>query len=271
MQAREIKAALQGAWIEPRYQPIVRLTDSVVVAVEALARLNHPSLGLLGAGRFVPQIELAGFAGELTEQIAASTFADLAAVDPGVEGLAAGINVPLDLLLLPRTLERLEARREAAGLAPGRVVVELTESQPVKEISRLGRVLERVRRAGYGVVIDDVVPAMTNLPALLDLPFTGLKLDGGLVRAAGRSATAHRSAAAIIGAAKRHAMTVTAEGIEDGADWACMRSLGADQAQGFLVAEAMGAANLPAWLGAWAASPHPELAAATGRGTVFTN
>ncbi len=270
MQVREIEAALSSAWIEPRYQPIVRLGDGLPVAVEALARLNHPSLGLLGAGRFVPQIELAGLAGELTEQIAATTFTDIAAVDPGPAGLVVGINIPLDLLLLPSTLARLEARREAAGLEPARVVVELTESQPVEDIDRLARVLEQLRRTGYGAVIDDVVPAMAYLPKLLDLPFTGLKLDGGLVRMTGQSATAHRFAAAIVAAARRFGLTVTAEGIEDSADWDRMLSLGADQAQGFLVAEAMEAANLPAWRLLWAASSHTETAAAAGT-AVLTN
>ena len=270
MQVREIKAALSSAWIEPRYQPIVRLGDGLPVAVEALARLNHPSLGLLGAGRFVPQIELAGLAGELTEQIAATTFTDIAAVDPGPAGLVVGINIPLDLLLLPSTLARLEARREAAGLEPTRVVVELTESQPVEDIDRLARVLEQLRRTGYGAVIDDVVPAMAYLPKLLDLPFTGLKLDGGLVRMTGQSATALRFAAAIVAAAHRYGLTVTAEGIEDSADWARMLDLGADQAQGFLVAEAMEAASLPAWRLLWAASSRAETAAAAGT-AVLTN
>jgi EAL domain-containing protein (putative c-di-GMP-specific phosphodiesterase class I) len=255
MQEREIHSALDEARIAARYQPIVRLVDRAPVALEALARLRHPVHGLVSAGRFVPQIELAGLSRQLTDQVAASIFADLAAADPALLDLVVGINIPLDLLLLPGTLDRLDAGRDAAGVAAARLAIELTESQPVEDAPALGRTLERVRRAGYGVVIDDVAPAMTWVDSLLDLPFTGLKLDASLVRGWARNATACDYAGRIVAAAHRRGLIVTAEGVEDRATWARMADLGADQVQGYLVGRAMTAAALPAWRAAWDRSP----------------
>jgi EAL domain-containing protein (putative c-di-GMP-specific phosphodiesterase class I) len=251
MQSREIHAALREARIAARYQPIVRLADRAAVALEALARLTDPVHGLVAAHRFVSQIELAGLAGDLTDQVAAAIFNDLTTADPVIEDLGVGINIPLDLLLHPGTLDRLEAGRRAAGMAAERLAIELTESQPVENPVALGRSLERVRRAGYRAVIDDVGPAMTYVTALLDLPFTGLKLDGGLIRAAAQDAAARGFASRIVAAARRHGMVVTAEGVEDEAAWDLVRDLGADQAQGYLMGEAMPATALPAWRAGW--------------------
>ncbi len=261
MQRREIQAALFEARIGARYQPIVRLADRAAVALEALARLRHPVRGLVAAGRFVPQIERAGLSRELTDQIAASIFADLAVASPAIGDLEVGINIPLDLLLHPATLDRLEAGRAAAGVAVGRLVIELTESQPVEDPAALGRTLERVRRAGYGVMIDDVGPAMTYVAGLLDLPFTGLKLDAGLLRAAGRDPAAHAFAAGIVAAAARRGLVVVAEGVEDPAGWERARALGADRAQGYLMGRAMPGALLPDWRAGW---ERPASGAATG-------
>lgn len=78
MNLAELTAALQGAMIETRYQPIIRIIDRHPVGVEALARLNHPKRGTLLPDRFVPQLEDAGLAAELTSLVSARAFADLA-------------------------------------------------------------------------------------------------------------------------------------------------------------------------------------------------
>ena len=261
MQPWDIQAALRDARIVASYQPIVRLSDRAAVGLEALARLRHPIHGLVAAERFVPQLERAGLACDLTEHILGAIMRDLSIVDPAIAALRIGINIPLDLLLLPRTLERLESARDAAGMCAGRLVIELTESQPVEDPAALGRTLDRLHAAGYPVLIDDVGPALGYLGALLDLPFAGLKLDGELMRAATHDAGARDSAARIAAAARRRGMVVTAEGVEEQPAWTLARDLGADQAQGFLVAPALAAEDLPAWRAAW---DHPAAGAMTG-------
>lgn len=250
MKQGEIDAALRDARIEARFQPIVRVSDRLPVGLEALARIDHPDLGLIDADRFVPQMELAGQLPDLTNQIAASVFADLSRRLPAMLALRVGINLPLDLLLQPATLDRLDAARLAAGVAPELLVIELTEDQPVHDAVALGRVLERLRRVGYGAAIDDVGPAMTWVGALLDLPFTGLKLDGSLVALAGKDSVGD-FAAGIVAAAHRRGMTVTAEGVADAPAWRQAAALGADQAQGFLIGPALAADDLAAWRARW--------------------
>ncbi|MEA2738369.1 MAG: hypothetical protein QOH05_1676, partial [Acetobacteraceae bacterium] len=133
MDLAELTAALQGAMIENRYQPIVRVADRQPVGLEALARLNHPQRGTLLPDRFVPQIEHAGLAAELTGLVSTRAFADLGGPFLAGRDLRMSVNFPLDVLLQPAALDRLEEQRISAGLVADQIVVELTESRPVDD------------------------------------------------------------------------------------------------------------------------------------------
>ena len=250
----ELRAALAGAMIETRYQPIVRLSDRQPVALEALARLNHPTRGTLPPHTFVPQIEEAGLAAYLTDVVSERALADMAGpVLPNELGLA--LNFPLDVLLAPEALHRLAARRRAAGVAADRIVIELTESRPVTDLAALGRVLEGLRAEGYRISIDDVAPTVPRVAELLDLPFTGLKLDKTVVQRVAREPALRDFVRRTIDVARARNMTVVAEGVEDVATWRSMVAVGAGYAQGFLVARPLPAAAVPIWLEAWRDQP----------------
>ena len=248
----DLQAALDGARIETRYQPVVRFADRRAVGLEALARINHPRRGTLPPDRFMPMVEDAGLAERLTALVSDRALADMAGAVLAEHGLSMALNFPLDVLLCQEALDRLEAARSAAGVLPGRIVIELTESRPVQDFATLRQALETVRTRGYRVVIDDVGPAVPRLAPLLELPFTGLKLDKELVQKVTASADAAAFLRQTIGQAKAHGLTVVAEGVETGEIWAAMHDLGADEAQGFLAARPLPVAAVPIWLEHWA-------------------
>jgi EAL domain-containing protein (putative c-di-GMP-specific phosphodiesterase class I) len=250
----DVRAALDGAQIETRYQPIVRLSDRWPVALEALARLNHPQKGTLQPDRFIPMIEKAGLADRLTELVSARALSDLTGVALAALHLRMSLNFPLDVLLRPDSLRRLEEQRLAAGIAAERITVELTESRPVEDFDALRRSLEWLRGLGYGAAIDDAGPTMSSLRRLIDLPFTSLKLDKDLVQ---QAASLPRSAAflsQVVQDSKRRGLLVVAEGVETPELWTAMRAIGADEAQGFLAARPLPLAAVPIWRESWAAS-----------------
>ncbi|WP_428491358.1 EAL domain-containing protein [Rhodopila sp.] len=250
MGVTELTTALQGAMIENRYQPIVRAADRNPVGLEALARLNHPQRGTLSPDRFVPQIEHAGLAAELTSLVSARAFADLAGPFLARHRPRMSVNFPLDVLLQPAALDLLEAQRIATRLPAERIVIELTESRPVDDFARLGRSLDRLRRLGYHAAIDDVGPAVPRLAPLLDLPFTSLKLDKEMVQQADHPAV-HDFLATTIAQAKAHGLTVVAEGVETESIWQRICALGADEVQGFLASRPLPLAAVPIWWDAW--------------------
>ncbi|HVY14789.1 MAG TPA: EAL domain-containing protein [Rhodopila sp.] len=247
----ELKAALDGAMIETRYQPIIRISDREPVGLEALARLNHPVRGTIPPDQFVPQIENAGLSEELTRIVSHRAFADLSGPLLRGRDLSVAVNFPLDLLETPAAPLLLEEQRHAFGIPAERIIVELTESRPVTDIPALCRALERLRGLGYGVAIDDVTPGMPGVDALIDLPFTCLKFDKDIMQETLRSPEMYTFVARKTAAAKQRGLYVVAEGIETEELWDKAAGIGADAVQGFLVARPLPVAAIPIWWESW--------------------
>jgi EAL domain-containing protein (putative c-di-GMP-specific phosphodiesterase class I) len=247
----DLHEALSDARIQTLYQPIVRMADRRPVALEVLARLEHPAHGTLLPSRFIPPMEAAGLGWQLTAAVLLRAFDDwggerLAALD-----LVLAFNFPLDVLLLPDALSHLDAVRMKAGIAAGRVVIELTESRPLAGLTELCQATRRLRALGYGIAIDDVGLDIRDHRALLDLHFTALKLDRKLVRDAHDDPASGEFLAHAIAAAGVAGMTVTAEGVEDEATWARMHALRVDHVQGYLVSRPLPAAAVLPWYREW--------------------
>jgi EAL domain-containing protein (putative c-di-GMP-specific phosphodiesterase class I) len=249
-----LRTALGEQRIDTRYQPLVRLTDREPAGLEALARLYHVGHGMIAPEYFVPRIEDAGLAAELTRLVTARSLADLNS--PAMrrhDEWRIALNFPLDVLLMPGELRRLDAEREAAGIAASRIVIELTESRAVTDLPPLRRVVERLRRIGYLVAIDDMSPAMPRHAALLDLPFSAVKLDKDIVMRGSVSKDAADFVERIIAMAKARRLTVIVEGVQDLRTWNRVRRAGADLAQGYAITQPLPVAVLPAWVDAWRA------------------
>ena len=251
----ELRAALSGTMIETRYQPIVLMSDGRPHALEALVRLNHPTLGTLSPDRFVPQMEDAGLAAQLTEAVSRQAFADLAGPYLRGLGLRVTVNFPLDVLLSQAALDRLDEQRSAAGIGADDVIVELTESRPVEDLATLRVSLEWLRARGYRVAIDDVGPAVPRIAPLLDLPFTAIKLDMSMVRGAEDNPEIKAFLTATIEQAHARRLSVVAEGVETVELWRAMKAMGVDAAQGFLVARPLPVTAVPVWLKDWNETP----------------
>ena len=252
--AAELLRVVEGELIRPRYQPIVRMADRVVTAVEVLARLNHPVHGLVTPDWFVPRFEDSGLAFALTELISTHAFSDRAG--PHFRGLdlAVALNYPLKVLSHPLAAASLDRKRAALGLTPDQVIVELTESRPVEDFATLGRSMDSLRKLGYRISIDDVGPAVKNFEKLLTLPFTGLKLDKGIVRMLGSPGPAAAVAPRVIEQARIRGLNVVAEGVETQDMWDRLMALGVQEAQGFFIARPLPVAAVPLWWDAWRAS-----------------
>ena len=252
--AAELLRVVEGELIRPRYQPIVRMADRVVTAVEVLARLNHPVHGLVTPDWFVPRFENSGLAFALTELISTHAFSDRAG--PHFRGLdlAVALNYPLNVLSHPLAAASLDRKRAALGLTPDQVIVELTESRPVEDFATLGRSMDSLRKLGYRISIDDVGPEVKNFAKLLTLPFTGLKLDKGIVRMLGSPGPAAAMAPRVIEQARIKGLNVVAEGVETQDLWDRLMVLGVQEAQGFFIARPLPVAAVPLWWDAWRAS-----------------
>ncbi len=246
-----LRGALASGHIHACYQPIVGVANGKPAGFEALARLRRTGLGAVGPEHFVPRIEDAGLAAELTHVVASRTFADIAACLCTPEPLGVALNIPLDVLLLPGEMRRFDEARRTAAVPAAQVIVELTESRVVHDIPQLARVVHRLRADGYRVALDDISPTMPHRAALLDIPFTSVKLDKDIVMRGAVSPDAADFVKRTIATVKERGMIAVVEGVEDMRAWRRVRAAGADLAQGFFIGRPLPAAVLPAWLDAW--------------------
>lgn len=243
----ELEQALATGEIEVFVQPKIRLSDGRLDGVEALARWRHPQHGLLGPSLFVPLAEQHGLIDGLTDIVVEGLIAlgrlwDRA--DLAME-LACNLSVrSLQRLDLP---ERLVARVEAAGIAPSRVVLEITESHISEDPKTMLDIATRLRLKKFQLAIDDFGTGYSSLHQLRRLPFSELKIDQAFVTGADSDATARSILESSIDLARKLDMKIVAEGVESEADWNLVATLGCDIAQGFLIARPMPGEDLIEW------------------------
>lgn len=235
-----LREALYGGMLRARFQPILDAGTRRIVGLEALARLHHPTLGVLRPETFLPQIEAWGFDRVLLVFMAQLAVRELQAVGP-LPPAPVGLNVPLSLFRLPSTLRRARAMFGGYGVDPGLLTAEVLESELVPDPPGLARQVARWREAGFRVAIDDAGPRQPEWRRLLDMPFSTIKLDGVMV-------DQPDEAARMIDLAHRRGIYVVAEGVRDEAAAARMTELGADALQGFHFARPLPALALTCWL-----------------------
>lgn len=252
--ARALRRGLRRGEIVLRCQPVVRLRDRRVVMVEALARWNRGDGRAIAAGAFVPLAGRAGLARALAHAVVERAAREIAALGGSAAGLAVAVNLPLAVLQEADPLVRLRRMLAAARLPPSRLVLELTETETVRGHAWLRRALTRLRAARHPVLLDGLA-LDDERRWLLDLPFSGLKLDRTLVAQLPRNARARAQSRDVVAEARRRGLSVTAEGVESAALWRACVGLGLDRAQGFAVGRPLPADALPAWIAAWRAAP----------------
>ena len=237
--------------ITVRFQPVVRLADRRAVMVEALARWERPHAAY-GPNSFVSIAERSGLALDLSFSVARQALAGMNGA-AFRQGLRMSFNTPLTVMLRPDLPSRLTDMVAKAGQRPEMVMLELTESMAVRDTALLRRALDRLERAGFGVLLDDLVLDDPR-SALLDLPFAGVKLDRSLLAELPTRRRARAQVERLAREAHRRGRVVIAEGVNTAAQWRLVAAAGCDMAQGYGVGRPIQPAALPAWGAAWRAA-----------------
>jgi EAL domain-containing protein (putative c-di-GMP-specific phosphodiesterase class I) len=227
------------------YQPIDRLADLRPAYVEILARAEAGD-GTVGADAVIHAMSGADRSMDLTSCIMNCALAEYKAFHFGRSGLSIAFNLPLDAMLHPQLMARIEAVRAQSGLAAQYIRFELTEQQPVRDLQTAGAAITALRNAHYGLALDDITPETPHLPALMALPIRAVKLDKSVVIS---TAEGDRNfIREIVARAKAYGQTVIAEGIETAELCERMRQFGVTHGQGFLFAHPLSAGDLQKFL-----------------------
>lgn len=247
-QARDQEASQQRAMLESKlrhavaneelrvyYQPQVSAITEDIVGMEALIRWEHPELGLISPGFFIPLAEETGLIVPIGEWLMREAIMDTRGWhDQFGLPLTLGVNLSPLQLMQANLLEVVEESLNQANLEPQYLDLEVTESMSIKSIDGLRERLEALRDLGCKVSIDDFGTGQASLDYLKRFPADRIKIDQSFVRNIGVDPDDAAIVKATIEMAHSLSMGVIAEGVEEEDHLTFLRELGCEELQGFL-------------------------------------
>ena len=245
---RDLAAAIDAGAIRVHYQPKVDMAKGVICGVEALARWTHPVLGEIRPDRFIDVAEREGLIHALTMSVLRQAFGEAQRWNAQGLRLSMAVNLSPRLLEEPGLVRELSALLDAHGLEARQVVLEITESSVVDCMGVALGVLARLRLKGFGLSIDDYGTGFSSMQQLARIPFSELKIDRAFVHGAAQRTNLRVILQSALDMSRQLGLVTVAEGIETLADWQLVRDSGCGVGQGFLVAPAMPADQVPPWV-----------------------
>src|SRR5690606_36701579 len=227
----ELRVAIRQDQLEPYLQPIVRLDDGQVVGHEALLRWNHPQRGVLSPADFLQVAEDSGLIEAIDWRIFKRSMTHAAELD---DDTYLTINVAPRHRLREDFTRRLLGLLSRTGLAPSRLVIEVTEGSLLDDSGCVRNLLEQLQDAGVGVALDDFGTAYSSLSYLHAFPLCMIRIDRTFLAALGRPGNCAAVVSAVIALARALGMAVVAEGIETPEQHRLLLGLGCGFGQGYL-------------------------------------
>lgn len=245
--ALDLEDALDSGAIRVEYQPKIAVATGRLVGFEALARWTHSVQGAVPPAVFIPLAERCALIDRLTSTVVEQALHWFSQARlPG--GTALSINLSALSLDDTRLVDTLHARCSAHAVDPANVVLELTETGPLKNLASALDTLTRLRMKGFRLAIDDFGCGYSSMRQLARLPFTWLKIDRAFVRDMATRSDAMRMVEATVALGAGLGLTCVAEGVENEEALQILRRLGCDYAQGNHIAAPMAGAAVETWL-----------------------
>ncbi|MFD9075052.1 putative bifunctional diguanylate cyclase/phosphodiesterase [Streptomyces lasiicapitis] len=240
-----LPVALERGEFFIEYQPLVHLGDGSVRGAEALVRWLHPQHGVISPDRFIPLAEHTGLIVPLGRWVLeesvrqARTWEAVTGADQAGLPLRVNVNLSPCQLTHPGLVSDTVEILERAGLAPGALCLEVTESALIGADDDLLKPLRRLAEMGVDIALDDFGTGYSNLANLRRLPVSVLKLDRAFTQGMQHFPADPidlKIVEGIVSLAHSLDLAVTVEGVETGAQADQLRELGCDTAQGWYYA-----------------------------------
>jgi len=241
---RDLRDALRrGDQLMVHYMPTVDLATGDMVGLEALARWEHPDLGMVPPMDFVPLAERHGMAVALGNRVRGLVVDDVLAERLPTGNVAVNVSGAelSDPVFSDRMLDLLEDR----GIDPAQLTVEVTETALAADVGRAAEALLRLRAAGIRIAIDDFGTGHASLDYLANLPCDIVKVDRVFTSGLVIDERCTAIVKGVIGMAHGLGLTVVAEGVETSSQRDHLVELRCEQAQGYLFGRPVSTAKLP--------------------------
>lgn len=232
----DLRRALDGYEFEVNYQPKydVRTDEPKLVSAEALVRWNHPELGMIPPGDFIPLFERNGEIREVDKYVWSEAARQVARWRAQF-----GVTIPVSINLsrvdiFDPTLENtLDGIIHQNDLTCDALKLEITESAYTENADQLICVVESLRKKGYTIEMDDFGTGYSSLNMLSSMPIDILKMDRSFISNMENSDKDKQLVALIFGIAENLNIPVIAEGVETEAQLLLLKQMGCTLVQGY--------------------------------------
>ncbi len=238
------------------YQPKVQMHSGIVIGAEALIRWQHPQLGLLAPGAFLPALEQQALMVDLGDWVLEQALQQLAEWSGAGLHLPVSVNVDAMQLAQPDFVPKLRAAlARHPELPPSLLELEVLETSALGDLGSVSALLHQCRELGVLTSLDDFGTGYSSLTYLKHLPTQVLKIDQSFVRSMLDDPSDIAILQGVLSLARALGRLVIAEGVETSAHAQMLLRLGCLHGQGYAIARPMPAAQIPNWVAQWRPDP----------------
>lgn len=237
MLEESVRTAIENRDFNLVYQPQVAIDTGQIRGFEALLRWQHPSVGDVPPGLFLPLLEEARLISRLGSWIYHRGAGQRKAWEAlFAEDLVLGVSLSNTQFSMPNLVTELRQVMERHALQPRQLEVEVTEEALMQNPDETRKQLRLLRNLGVRVALDDFGSGPCSLAHLRDLELDTLKLDRHLIARLPDSARDASLVSTVINLCKQYGLLVIAEGVETIEQYQWLQAHGCEYVQGFLVA-----------------------------------
>jgi len=259
-----LRRALERGEFVLHYQPQIHLESGTVIGAEALIRWNHPDLGLVPPGRFIPVAEDSGLIVPIGEWVLREACRQAKAwQQAGMPDMVMAVNLSAVQFKRGNLYQSVSRALLESGLDPQFLELELTESILIRDTENVLATVRQLKLLGLNLSIDDFGTGYSSLSYLKKFKVDKLKIDQSFVRDLDSNPDDAAIVRAIIQMAKSLNLRLVAEGVENAHIANQLRLFHCDEAQGYHFGHPMGADAFAGFLA-------ERQKAVEGRGTVIS-
>lgn len=229
------------------FQPRVNLANDRCIGAEVLLRWQHPVLGSISPGEFAPIIEQSPCITKMTAWVVD------AALRQSSLWKASGIHIPLSVNISAANLEEVDFVQKIVlallrhGIVPEMLELEVTESAIMKNAANCLAKLSALSEGGIRLSIDDFGTGYSSLSYLQKLPTTVVKIDQSFIHDLNLGHRQRNLVHSMIKLSQDLGYQVVAEGVETLEVADILKTMGCDEAQGYLFAKPLRPAEFESW------------------------
>ena len=244
----EMGSSISSGQLFLHYQPKINIVSKEIIGFEALARWEHPRLGLLGPSMFVPLIEMSNSIDQLTEEVLHQALSQQMQWRKNGMNYSVAVNISARNLIDDSLILLLEKMLAYYDTPPGMLELEITETALMHDAYRATDFLKQIAALGVLLSIDDFGTGYSSLSYLQKLPIHKLKLDREFIMGMLDNRQGSKIVETIISLANTLELDVVAEGVEDQETLNKLREMNCGQAQGYHICRPNTWENIEHWL-----------------------